>query len=170
MFKWGKKRSAQLPDKKALSRWLGFGSVRDAERALHGFTAAFLETLDESGAVERNASAEDLSGNGADLIKGKVIRLMLGEAPGLKEVPLSDSQSTAAQRIYDEARLARNGEVFAGGLAAALLNAGTAWCAEEYELAERIANHVIADIAPDAGEAYRVRAFARISLGKLNEA
>ena len=77
----------------------------DAERALHGFTIAFLETFDESGVVERNASAEDLSGNGAALIKGKVIRLMLGEAPGLKEMPLSASQATAAQRIYDEARL-----------------------------------------------------------------
>lgn len=157
--------SSGPPDKKTLSKWFGYRDVRYAQNALQAFTVTFLEALDKEHLVERSATASDVSGDGADFIKGKIIRLMSGPAPGHKELPLTQSQESVARRVYDQIRSSRSGEVYAAGLSAALLNAATAWCAGQYELSKSIASHVISDIDADAGEAYRIRAFASISLG-----
>ena len=159
--------SSRPPDKKTLSRWFGYRDVRYAQNALQAFTATFLDRLNEEQLVERSASPGDLSGEGAGLIKGKIIRLMTGPAPGYQERPLSPSQVGVAQKVYDQICSSRFGAVYVAGQAAALLNAATAWCAGQYELSKTIANHIISDINPDAGEAYRIRAFASISLGDL---
>lgn len=170
MFKGLFGGSTSPPDKKTLSKWFGYRDVRYAQNALRAFTATFLDALDEERLVERNASPGDLTGEGAELIKGKIIRLITGPAPGYQERPLSSSQIRVAENVYDQICSSRFGASYAAGLSAALLNAATAWCAGQYELSKTIANHVISDINPDAGEAYRIRAFASISLGDLKSA
>ena len=162
--------SSGPPDKKKLSRWFGYRDVHFAQNALRSFSKVFFDQLGEEQLVEKNASVSDLSGDGAGFIKGKIIRLMTGPAPGYEEKPLTPSQVAVAQKVYDQIRLSRYGAAFVAGQAAALFNAATAWCAGQYELSKTIANHVISDINPDAGEAYRIRAFASISLGDFQPA
>lgn len=174
MFKklFGTKGRDEVPDKKALAKWLllGDSNPRRVQDLLRSFVAAFLEILDRDGIVERQASAIDLEGNGADYIKSKVIKLMSGPVPGHVEMPLTPSQMSVAEKIYDEIRLSRYGDLYAAGTSVALFNAIMLWCIDKYEDSVAIATHVIDDIAPDAGEAYRIRAISYISLGRLNEA
>jgi tetratricopeptide (TPR) repeat protein len=174
MFKklFGTKRQDEVPDKRTLTKWLFLGdsNPRRVQDLLRSFLTAFLEMLDRDGIVERRASAIDLEGNGADYIKSKVVKLMSGPAPGHVEMPLTPSQMSVAEKIYDEIRLSRYGDLYAAGMSIALFNAMMLWCVDKYEDSVAIATHVIDDIAPDAGEAYRIRAFSYISLGRLNEA
>ena len=61
-----------------------------------------LTALNKEQLVEKSACPGDLSGEGAGLIKGKIIRLMTGPAPGYQEKPLSPSQLAVAQKVYDQ--------------------------------------------------------------------
>jgi tetratricopeptide (TPR) repeat protein len=159
------------PDRKTVAKWLcGNWDARQVHNLLLGSNAAFLEQMDAERIVERHASASDLNGDGSEFIKGKILKMMSGPAPGYVEKPLTPSQAAVAEKVYNEIRLNRYGELYTSAMATAILNASMAWYAEKYEHSIAIATHVIDDIAPDAGEAYRIRAFAFISLGRFEEA
>lgn len=173
MFKifFGGMSQSKPPDRKTIAKWFyGNWDARKVQNLLHGSMAAFLEQMDTEHIVERHASASDLSGSGGEFIKGKILKMMSGPAPGYVEKPLTPSQTTIAEKVYDEIRLSRYGVLWASGMAMAIFNATTAWYGNKYEHSIAVASHVIDDIAPDAGEAYRVRAFSFISLGRFDEA
>ena len=168
---FGRPKSKKAPDLRTLAEWLSGTDRNLVKRAMDGFTAVLLEELDKDGIVERLASRTDLAGNGADQIKGQVIRLMTGGGPGaVPREPLTRSQVAVAQRAYDEIRKRGCGELYGAGLAAALLNATAAWYGEYYDHSISVATHVIIDLDSQAGEAYRVRAFGRIVRGEYAEA
>lgn len=174
MFKklFSVKHQDEVPDKRTLARWLCLGNSnpRRVQNLVRSSVTAFLELLDQDGIVEREASASDLEGNGGDYIKSKVIKSMSGPAPGYVGMPLTPSQKAVAEKIYDDIRLSRYGKLYAAGMSVALFNAMMLWLVDKYEDSAAVATNVIEDIAPDAGEAYRIRAFSYISLGRLEEA
>ena len=168
---FGGLRQSKPPDRKTIENWFyGNWDAQNIQNLLHGSMAALLEQIDADQIVERHASASDLNSNGGELIKGKVLKMLSGPAPGYIEKTLTSSQMAIAERVYNEIRLNRYGELYASAMAMAIFHATMAWYAEQYEHAIALATHVIDDIAPHAGEAYRVRAFSCISLGKFEEA
>ena len=91
MFKkfFGGMQNGKPPDRKTMAKWLcGNWDARQVQNLLQGLQVAFLEQMDAERIVERHASANDLSGDGGELIKGKIIRMMTGPAPGYVEKPL----------------------------------------------------------------------------------
>jgi tetratricopeptide (TPR) repeat protein len=60
--------------------------------------------------------------------------------------------------------------LYAKGVGSALFNAMMAWYGGLYDHSITVATHVLDDLDPFAGEAYRIRAFSHIELGKYSEA
>ena len=121
--------------------------------------------------VEKFETTVPLPSDSVDMIKGQVIRQMTGGSPGQQAPrPLTPVELNIAQRVYDDIRQRGTGNLFSAALSATLFNAMAAWYAEMYEYSIAIATHVIEDIEPMAGEAYRIRAFSRIALQQYPDA
>ena len=159
-------------DRTNLAKFLLGTDLRQAARYHQGFAAVLLEQLDESRIIEENTPAEDLTGDGADLIKGSVMQLLQGgpERLGFTKKELTPGQDEAAFRVCGIIASLDQGELFSAALSAATFNAMMAWYLERYLDAIAIATHVIENLSSSNGEAYRVRAFAYIMLGNLTAA
>ena len=167
---FGGKSKGGAPDKKTLSKWLAGSDVSVVGRWLQSWTAALLSMLD-SVPLDSYAMPADLENAGSELIKKKVIRLVLGpEAPGSSALPLNSTQLTSARLIYDEIRLCAEGDWHITCVAVSLANACMAWYTDHFDYVVKIATHTLEEMPPQSAEALRVRAFGYISLGQYRPA
>ncbi len=159
-------------DRPTLAKWLAGKNPEQVRRWNQGFTAALLEQLDSSQIVESNTTETDRNGPGGELIKGRVIQLLCGGPLrlGFPDKQLTQGQADAAQRIYQSIADSGHGELFAAAGAAATFHAMSAWYTENYADAASIATHIVTNLDPANGEAYRIRAFARIMMQDLESA
>jgi hypothetical protein len=132
--------------------------------------ARLLEALDTTHIAEDYALPEDQEPVAIELIKQSVIALVLGPAPPGSALPkpLSETQMAAVQVAYNDIRESGGGELWSLSVAVVLANACMAWYTDYPEYTVSIATHAIEEICPNAGEAYRVRAFGYISLGQYD--
>jgi hypothetical protein len=163
---------AKLPNRKTLAQLLCGPDIRLAERFYTAWVASALEYLDESRLVESMVTEADRANSGADLIKGCALQFFQGGPNRIGFTPksLTDSQVAAAFKIYEAIVAGGFGELLAAAKAAAVSNAMMAWYAHQYAVSIALATHVIQNVAANAGEAYRIRAFSHIMLGELNKA
>jgi tetratricopeptide (TPR) repeat protein len=168
---FGGSRAPEPPDIKLMAKWFHGTSVPAIENLYIGFLAAFLGELKNDEIVGRAIDAAGLNDDSASAALGEVIRLFTGGGPGaVSPRELTTSELMVASEIYDEIRNGREDGLLTSGVQAALMDGIRAWYGAAFDHAIAVASHIIYDIDNRAGEAYRIRAFSNMALGKYADA